>query len=503
MKINKVISNKNLVALSRREILSKFFTSAALFGAGALGYGGIRRSYASVSPSQDKGKASKDVYLDGQPPGIAFDSATTSWAKIRNDIASGENSDNYPLFQQLVEDKKYLVIDTPISVAQTIKLNLSNQIISGKNGGIITALPGMQDKFIFELDADYTKIQNVILDNPLLLKQQRGGRQGGISIQANFCEVENSYFYRMLQSIIASAKFAAYGTKIVNNWFLECLGAGDGMSNLQSSFGEDRGDAVTIWGSGTIITGNHAFCKDGEDARIAFHAEGLPNARKRRDFDRKDIILTNNLAKGSFRRHFAFENITNGVSIGNVSMGGATWWGESYTQSKNIIIKNCISFTSNSDNKNGAAWSPVRAAIALLNFNSGLDISSSILMESKSEGFGFAIATRTGDHDFSLSGNMINEGSKKNVAVYLNGPRMARLNGLYTKGFGRAVVLATTRSSTIYSNNCIHECNGNDDGFVIGKGAGGEVTSFGDKYLNVRTAFIIKNIDRISINNTT
>ena len=71
---------------------------------------------------------------------------------------------------------------------------------------------------MLELKADATQIHGMVFDNPMLLKSETGGRQGGLMISANYCGGE-LLFYRMLQSVIAPVGFGAYGTKIIDNWF--------------------------------------------------------------------------------------------------------------------------------------------------------------------------------------------------------------------------------------------------------------------------------------------
>ncbi|MGD8203231.1 hypothetical protein [Pantoea sp. FN0305] len=57
-----------------------------------------------------------------------------------------------------------------------------------------------------------------------------------------------------------------------------------------------------------MIDGNYASCKEGTDGRLAFHAEAPVTAgTDRPEFDAQHTIMTNNLAWGPFRRHFAFE----------------------------------------------------------------------------------------------------------------------------------------------------------------------------------------------------
>jgi hypothetical protein len=494
MSTNEKASNERIS--SRRKALTKILVSAAAVGT----IGSLTRANAAPASAQPESTRSK---IDGAP-GIILDHASTSWAKIRSDVHNNHGPvDNYAALQQLAEDKKYLTIDTPVSINKSIKLTVKNQIIEGRGNGIITPLRNMSNEFLLELKADATQIHGMVFDNPMLLKSETGGRQGGIMISANYCEIANCYFYRMLQSVVAPAGFGAWGTKIVNNWFLECLGAGTGMRDLRSKLGEDRGDAVTIWGSGTIMTGNHAYCKAGEDARLAFHAEGLPGARKYlRDFDHKDIIMANNMAKGSFRRHFAMENITDGISIGNISMGGATWWGEAYIQCKNINVKNTIRYSNSPEIVNGKAWRPIKAAIAVVNFNEGINIDSTVLIAKGTEAYGFAIATQTGEHDITLSGSMINEGARTNTALYLNQPKSFRINNLDTQGFARAAQITTGKDVTITSSNCYHQLNGTGKGMEIVKGTGGNIAINGDTYNGATTVFKLPNVDNLSIQNT-
>lgn len=491
---------------SRRKIIRRIIASTATLGAASVF---AKSGETPPTKTADIPAASKPALTANKSmaPGIILDHASTSWANIRNDqqrTRSVLSQDNYAALQQLLAEKKYVTIDTPVSTSQTLDLTMKNQRIEGQTGGIITALTGMQNAPLFELKGDATRLYGLIMDNPLLLKSPRGGRQGGIVIAANFCEISHCYFYRMLQAVSTRSRFGAYGTKILNNWFIECLGAGPGDSDLKSSLGEDRGDAVSIWGSGTILTGNHAWLKAGEDARIAFHAEGLMSSdRIRRDIDHKDIIFMNNMAQGAFRRHFAFENITNGVSVGNVSMGGATWWGESYTQCKNVMVDNTIRFDVSPDNRHGQTWRPVKAATAVLNFNQGVTINTNILLAKGTRARGFAIASQIGDHDITLSGNMINEGSEDNTAVWLNNPKNVRLHNLNTTGFKQAVVMLAAAEGQLNSSHCTHQCNGKGAAIVIRNSNNAIVKVSGDNYSGVTSGFKIAQLRELSVTNTT
>ncbi|MGV3345110.1 hypothetical protein ACGVWS_04945 [Enterobacteriaceae bacterium LUAb1] len=483
---------------TRRHILRNVLVSAASMST-------ISGFIPVASSATASHSVTDNAVVQQQTPGIILDYATTSWANIRNDRQQNEvPTDNFADLQQLLHDKKYITIDTPVSISDSIILSVKKQVIEGGSGGLITPLKGMENKFLLQMTADATKIRNLNVDNPLLLKSPTGGRQGGIAIAAHYCEIENCYFWRMLQSVVATSSFGAYGTKVINNWFLECLGAGGGSTDPDSHSGEDRGDAVTIWGAGSIISGNHAMCRADQDARIAFHAEGLYDARRTvRDIDHKDIIMTNNMARGPFRRHFVMENITNGISTGNISMGGATWWGEAYIQCKNIIAKNVIYYDTPSGNHNGSVWQPVKAAIASVNFNSNVNISSNVLLSKGTRACGFATSTQTGETDVTLSGFMRNEGHASNTAVFLNNPSNFRLENLRSDGFAQALDLRVTRDTCINSVNCQHTLNNSNNAVVITSGRGGSVNINGDIYRGSKTAFVLPNISKLSIQNTT
>lgn len=272
-----------------------------------------------------------------------------------------------------------------------------------------------------------------------------------------------------VNAVIADSSYRAHGSRILSNSFFDCLGVGR----------EDRGGAVSIWGSGTVIDGNYASCKEGTDGRLAFHAEApvKPNAG-RPEFDAQHTIMTHNLAWGPFRRHFAFEGISNGVSIGNISIGGATWWGEAYIMCTNVIAENTIKYTRTSDQDAGASWKPKHGAICIQNWSSHVNIRSIVLMDENSSGAGVVLtrsSTVAGEHKLTLQVSLHNKGETSNNAFDLAPAEDLHLNNCYAEGFAHQITGVTADHSRLLLSGCRLVGNGSATGIVIQGGSGGKL----------------------------
>lgn len=286
-----------------------------------------------------------------------------------------------------------VVVDTEIYLNSTVTVSTKNALISGALGGSLKAGTDMSESYLLEVTADNVMIQELELDNPSEVKSQTGGRQGGIIIKGDNCTVARCRFYRMLQGISADASSETAGHKILFNRFMEMLGAGDGIDNLTSSYGEDRGDAVTMWAEHCLIQGNSAQLKDGEDGRIAFHCESFSGQAEGHQ-------MIDNMAIGAYRRHFAFENVIRGVMANNISRGGATWWAHAVIQGEEIDIINPITrWTRTSADNQGASWAPIRGVFGILNHSTNVSIKGGkTVMTDDSEGYLLSTAPTIDEH---------------------------------------------------------------------------------------------------------
>lgn len=331
-----------------------------------------------------------------------------------------------------------IIIDTVCGITSPIQLTLTGQNVFGRASGrvfpLVNTTPSAAgNQPMLQTKAPYITIQGVTFDNPSLFKSSTGGRQGAIDLQSDYCTVQGNTFINQLNAVTATTTYAAHGSKVIGNLFIDCLGVE----------AEDRGDAVTLWGSGSIIAFNYATCKDGEDARLGFHCEapigGSPNPRP--ELDAKYNIIHGNYVKGTFRRHYTMEGIRYGVCTDNVSAGGATWWCEAYTQCQSVYVKNTLRYTRDASMNQGATWAPRRSCIAFLNYNTNVVVESVAIMEPNSVGAGLSIQTQNRDQIIEFKGSIYNQGVADNSAAFLFKPSLMRMTGASFSGFGTGVQL--------------------------------------------------------------
>lgn len=301
-------------------------------------------------------------------PGIILDHATTSWAKI---VSADYTEDKSAEVSNFLDLHPNATFDTQIALNNTVTVSKSRSQIQCSPGGLLLNGPGMAQKSMLKITGHHVNLHLMNMDNPAMLKASSGGRQTAINIQADHCTVSNSYFKNMLHAAMTESNGEWYGTVYSRNIADECLGTGPGPSDDGSSgLGEDRGDAFLIWGATGMMLYNKAFCKAGQDARIAFHCESLGNGYHTRPNnaarDGFDYWMLGNFAFGGFRRHFAFEAVDRAIMSKNVSGGGATWWPIAITGCNDSLGTDMVVYYDRqASNTAGAAWSPERAAIAV------------------------------------------------------------------------------------------------------------------------------------------
>lgn len=309
-----------------------------------------------------------DVALAQVFPGVILDHATTSWAKIK----SADYTDDRAVdLANLLDMKKSVVIDTRVALNSAVPVLKDFAILQCSGDGILLNGPGMAQKSMLVVTGNHVTFDKMRMDNPAMLKSNTGTRQVAIQIKANYVSVLRSKFWRMLTSAACESQGEWYGTEFISNKAYECLGAGAGPEDDGAfNFGEDRGDAFVIWGASGKMLNNEAYCMAGQDARIAFHAEGLQilHPQPGGPNDDKDFIISGNFAGGAFRRHFAFESISRGIINNCISLGGATWWVIQVSGCKNVIVDSVIAkWDRKTVDQSGRAWSPDRAVIGILN----------------------------------------------------------------------------------------------------------------------------------------
>lgn len=398
---------------------------------------------------------------------------TTSSQNIAATGTTDYKTDNTAAFQALLKKEKYVIVDTIINLSAQVKTAFEGQIIEGTETGEIRPIGAdMSGRAMIALKNPRCKVRALKSANPLLLQSNEagGGRQGTIDIQADFCVVEGCTMVNQVNAVIAGSVQRAHGSRIIGNNFLDCIGVGL----------EDRGDAVSIWGSGTVIAHNYASCKEGTDGRIAFHAEApVTSNTGRAQFDAQHTIMANNLAYGPFRRHFVMEGISNGSSIGNVSIGGATWWAEAYIMCTNVMVENTIKYTRKPTDLQGANWAPKRGAICVQNWSFNVNIRSTVVMDDGSVGDGFVLdrsSTVSGKHKLTLQISMLNKGDPKNNAFNLVPAEDLHLNNCFADGFANLIKSSTNETNTLLLTGCRLRGNGTASGILFQGGSGGTLS---------------------------
>lgn len=314
-------------------------------------------------------------------PGITLEKASTSWAGI---VSSDINEDVSDELANFLELHRLAEFDTQMALNKSVQSLRARTEIHGAPGCNILNGPDMAQKVMLSMRGSDSVVRRLRMDNPLELKANTGGRQTAIDIRADNVTIEENQFYRMLHCATTESTGEWYMAKYLRNVAFECIGTGAGPSDDGTTgFGEDRGDAFTIWGATGVMEGNFAFCKAGQDARIAFHCESLgsdyhtrPNNPARDGFD---YWMKNNYAFGGFRRHFALEAVDRAIMLGNISGGGATWWVVAITGCNDVVASNMVLLYDRlASNTAGAAWSPERAAIAVGHNGSNIALSQII-----------------------------------------------------------------------------------------------------------------------------
>ena len=415
-------------------------------------------------------------------------------------------TDHSVALQQMLSTYKYVVFDTVVNCAETVKTGGAGQVITATGIGELRPVStAMSKKTLLALAHERCIVAKMLITNPLLLKTQTGGRQCAIEIRADNCQVHDSVIINPQNGIQATSVYAPAHTKITNNRIIDVLGAGDGEGDLTSNYGEDRGDAVTIWGSAAVIIGNHATCKPGQDARIAFHAEyPVSKPTNVREIDGCHTLMIGNYARGSFRRHFVMEGITNGLMSNNISAGGATWWAVAIIQCTNVKTENQILWD-NPGSTAGQKWNPVRAAIGAINFNKNVTFNDSVKFTDGAQGYGFAIATQTGEHIIDLSVTLSCAGNK--YATYLLRPKLLRMRGVKIDGAenGHRFICATGQTGFIPT---VYDTDGHitttEKCVTMDTGSGGKWIARNCEYLSGGdTAFLLFNMDNVTLQNCT
>lgn len=234
-----------------------------------------------------------------------------------------------------------------------------------QGGGELRFTAGIATDAAITVTADACEFDGILLTNWNLLQSNTGARNVGIMFRASAGTVTRSTIRQFQNGIQVESTGEYHDFIISNNRILDCIGAGGGPLQT-SSYGEDRGDGITVWGCAATIVGNLVTAKVGQDCRIGIHLEGLADYHAE-SFPLQDNMCTvvGNVVRGSFRRSIVSENVNNSTITGN-TVEGAKWWGIAIIRSLACSVTgNTVIIDRAATDGTGSSWEPIHAGIAV------------------------------------------------------------------------------------------------------------------------------------------
>lgn len=335
--------------VTRRSTVAQLLAGAALVGGGAgalTGVGTGRRSDPDV-PMEE----STVVVLagDGIDPTGAADSRDAVQALL----------DRAPVGATIVNPSgATLRLNGGITVENAHTRLTGSGEWRFRAGGSYSTDPDEQNGFI-DLRGDHCSVDGIRATNPDAVLNR------GIIFLANYGRATNCTLVGFGSGIHISPAGEFHDFTISGNHVLDIIGDGRGPADT-SRIGEAYGDGIMCWGSGVSVTGNVVTCKDGADARIGIHVEGLDDqAATPWVHDHQMAVISGNVVHGRFRRGIASEGVDHIAITGN-AVADATWWSIALLSADHsIVANNVILYTRTAADTQGSAWGPARSAIVL------------------------------------------------------------------------------------------------------------------------------------------
>lgn len=331
----------------RRNFLTRITTNAGVAVAG----------YLSATPAT----AASTRALNGEVSVLDFMSPD-----IRADALSAAPLHDHSAAIQAAFDSGGAVVELPANcvfrLTKPLKIGKKIRVLGG---GELRFTAGIANAAAITVTADGCEFDGVSITNWNLLQSNSGPRNVGIMFRASLGSVTRSTIRQFQNGIQVESTGEYHDFIIANNRIIDCIGAGGGPAQ-KSSYGEDRGDGITIWGCAATITGNLVTAKAGQDCRIGIHLEGLANYHPE-SFPLQDNMCTvvGNVVRGSFRRSIVTENVNNSTITGN-TCEGAKWWGIAIVRSLACSVTgNTVIIDRAATDGTGSAWDPIHAGIAV------------------------------------------------------------------------------------------------------------------------------------------
>ncbi|WP_375400977.1 NosD domain-containing protein [uncultured Amnibacterium sp.] len=227
-----------------------------------------------------------------------------------------------------------------------------------RSGGSYSTDSDKQNGFI-DVRGDHCSVDGIYATNP------DGVLNRGVIFLANYGRATNTTLIGFGAGIHVSPAGEFHDFTISGNHVLDIIGNGGGPKDT-SQIGESYGDGIMCWGSGVSITGNLVTCKDGADARIGIHVEGLNDqAAKPWVHDHQMAVISGNVVHGRFRRGIVSEGVDHVAITGN-TIADSTWWSIALISADHsVVANNVILYTRTAADTQGSSWGPPRSAITL------------------------------------------------------------------------------------------------------------------------------------------
>jgi hypothetical protein len=234
--------------------------------------------------------------------------------------------------------------------------------------GTLNFVAGIENSPGLLISANDCVVAGLTLTNPNLLGAKTGRQSYGIMIRANGTTISGCTVDSWQGGVAVGADGEWTNHRIHNNRIKDIIGAGDGPTDSSSTYGEDRGDGITIWGAQATISGNIINCKVGSDGRIGIHAEALSAFQGPLPTPQPAAMVTisGNIVYGKFRRGISSEGMTGSVIVGN-TVADSTWWSLSLARgsAECVVEGNTVIWTRQKTDMHGQAWAPRRAPLML------------------------------------------------------------------------------------------------------------------------------------------
>lgn len=340
------------------------------------------------------------------------------------------------------------------------------------------------------VSVDGCSLHDFTISNPNELQSQTGNRNFGIEVLASEFEAQGVTVDRFQNGIGVRSTGEFYNIRIVGNRIKDVIGAGDGSGSM-STYGEDRGDGIVVWGAQATITGNVVNAKAGTDARVGIHAESLPGSIVTpAPHSDAMVTMTGNVVYGPFRRSMVLEGIEGGL-IANNTVADATWWNIALILGNNCsAIGNTVIYTRQAGDTQGEQWAPKRSPLMVYGVCTGHKIANNNIRV-RGEATAFINVQGTASDNRPILASIENNTCVLESGTVTNGicsegqSDSMVVRGNILSGFTTRGIYAFGAVSPIIENNILDGLSGAATDGVVCPASGGYATIRGNTIRNV------------------